>query len=34
MSNKSTWIRPYGDTENDGKIQLSFSLPITSVTIW
>lgn len=21
-------IRPYGDTENDGKIQLSFSLPI------
>lgn len=28
MSNKSTWIRPYGDTENDGKIQLSFSLPL------
>lgn len=29
MSAKSTWIRPYGDTENDGKIQLSFSLPIS-----
>lgn len=26
MSHK---IRPYGDTENDGKIQLSFSLPIS-----
>lgn len=25
---KTKWIRPYGDTENDGKIQLSFSLPI------
>lgn len=29
MSAKSTWIRPYGDTENDGKVQLSFSLPMT-----
>jgi beta-lysine 5,6-aminomutase beta subunit len=28
MSAKSTWIRPYGDTENDGKVQLSFSLPV------
>jgi len=28
MAAKSTWIRPYGDTENDGKIQLSFSLPL------
>jgi beta-lysine 5,6-aminomutase beta subunit len=28
MSAKSTWIRPYGDTENDGKVQLSFSLPL------
>jgi len=28
MSQKTKWIRPYGDTENDGKIQLSFSLPI------
>ena len=21
-------VRPYGDTENDGKIQLSFTLPV------
>jgi beta-lysine 5,6-aminomutase beta subunit len=28
MGNKSIWVRPYGDTLNDGKIQLSFSLPI------
>lgn len=28
MAIKSTWIRPYGDTLNDGKVQLSFSLPI------
>lgn len=28
MAAKSTWIRPYGDTENDGKIQISFSLPV------
>lgn len=28
MGNKSNWIRPYGDTLNDGKVQLSFSLPI------
>ncbi len=25
---KPTWIRPYGDTLNDGKIQVSFTLPI------
>ena len=29
MSIKPTWIRPYGDTENDGKVQMSFSLPIS-----
>ncbi len=29
MSTKPTWIRPYGDTENDGKVQMSFSLPIS-----
>ena len=23
-----THIRPYGDTMNDGKVQLSFTLPI------
>ncbi len=28
MSNKLELIRPYGDTLNDGKIQLSFSLPL------
>ena len=28
MGNKSNWIRLYGDTLNDGKVQLSFSLPI------
>lgn len=28
MGNKSEWIRPYGDTLNDGKIQVSFSLPV------
>jgi beta-lysine 5,6-aminomutase beta subunit len=28
MPLKSQWIRPYGDTMNDGKIQMSFSLPI------
>ncbi len=27
MPVKSNWIRPYGDTLNDGKIQVSFSLP-------
>lgn len=27
--NKKTIIRPYGDTLNDGKIQLSFSMPVT-----
>ncbi|MDZ4181563.1 MAG: OAM dimerization domain-containing protein, partial [Candidatus Cloacimonadaceae bacterium] len=26
---KKTIIRPYGDTLNDGKIQLSFSMPVT-----
>lgn len=28
MENKTKMIRPYGDTLNDGKIQLSFSLPM------
>jgi len=28
MPFKSQWIRPYGDTMNDGKIQISFSLPM------
>ncbi|MCF7931504.1 MAG: cobalamin-dependent protein [Acholeplasmataceae bacterium] len=28
MSNKMKMIRPYGDTLNDGKVQLSFSLPM------
>ena len=28
MENKSRLIRPYGDTLNDGKIQMSFSLPV------
>jgi len=28
MPNKVELIRPYGDTLNDGKIQLSFSLPL------
>lgn len=28
MSAKSKWIRPYGDTDNDGKIQLSLTLPV------
>ncbi|MCD4827507.1 MAG: cobalamin-dependent protein [Acholeplasmataceae bacterium] len=28
MNHKVEMIRPYGDTLNDGKIQLSFSLPI------
>ena len=28
MSNKVEYIRPYGDTLNDGKIQISFSLPL------
>jgi beta-lysine 5,6-aminomutase beta subunit len=28
MSKKSDWVRPYGDTLNDGKVQLSFTLPI------
>jgi beta-lysine 5,6-aminomutase beta subunit len=27
---KDTTIRPYGDTLNDGKIQLSFSLPVSA----
>jgi len=26
---KDTFIKPYGDTLNDGKMQLSFSLPVT-----
>ncbi|MHB8153888.1 MAG: lysine 5,6-aminomutase subunit beta [Vulcanimicrobiaceae bacterium] len=26
--NESTVIRPYGDTRNDGKVQLSFTLPV------
>ncbi|MFA5560358.1 MAG: OAM dimerization domain-containing protein [Acholeplasmataceae bacterium] len=29
MSKKEFWIRPYGDTLNDGKVQLSFSLPVS-----
>lgn len=28
MALKSNWIRPYGDTMNDGKVQISFSLPL------
>lgn len=28
MPNKMKMIRPYGDTLNDGKVQLSFSLPM------
>jgi beta-lysine 5,6-aminomutase beta subunit len=28
MNNKDILIRPYGDTLNDGKVQLSFTLPI------
>ncbi|MBU1092935.1 MAG: cobalamin-dependent protein [Firmicutes bacterium] len=28
MSNKIKMIRPYGDTLNDGKVQISFSLPV------
>lgn len=24
----STYVKPYGDTENDGKVQLSFTLPL------
>lgn len=28
MPNKMKMIRPYGDTLNDGKVQLSFSLPV------
>lgn len=27
---KDTIIRPYGDTSNDGKMQLSFSLPVSA----
>lgn len=30
---KPNWIRPYGDTLNDGKIQISFSLPIPCNTL-
>lgn len=26
---KKTTIRPYGDTENDGKVQIAFSLPMS-----
>lgn len=26
---KDTFIKPYGDTLNDGKMQISFSLPVT-----
>ena len=33
MSARPTWIKPYGDTENDGKVQLSFSLPIPASPI-
>ena len=29
MAHKTTWIRPYGDTLNDGKVQISFSLPVS-----
>jgi beta-lysine 5,6-aminomutase beta subunit len=28
MSNDLSFIKPYGDTENDGAVQLSFTLPI------
>ncbi len=28
MPNKKHLIRPYGDTLNDGKVQISFSLPV------
>ena len=28
MSKETKMIRPYGDTSNDGKVQLSFTLPI------
>jgi beta-lysine 5,6-aminomutase beta subunit len=28
MKNKELLIRPYGDTINDGKVQISFTLPI------
>ncbi|MDP2173566.1 MAG: OAM dimerization domain-containing protein [Candidatus Cloacimonadaceae bacterium] len=30
---KKTVIRPYGDTSNDGKMQLSFSLPVSGDAI-
>ncbi len=30
MKDKKNLIRPYGDTSNDGKIQLSFTLPISA----
>ena len=33
MSNKMKLIRPYGDTLNDGKVQLSFSLPVPCNTL-
>ena len=26
-----TQIKPYGDTMNDGKVQLSFTLPVTAI---
>jgi beta-lysine 5,6-aminomutase beta subunit len=25
---KSNWVKPYGDTMNDGRVQLSFTLPV------
>lgn len=30
MQNKidQSYIRPYGDTNNDGRIQISFSMPV------
>lgn len=27
---KDTIIRPYGDTSNDGKMQFSFTLPVSA----
>ncbi|MBN2300641.1 MAG: cobalamin-dependent protein [Acholeplasmataceae bacterium] len=33
MSDQKKMIRPYGDTLNDGKVQLSFSLPVPCNTL-
>ena len=30
MKNNKDIVRPYGDTSNDGKVQLSFSLPVSA----